>query len=124
MSKFKYDWNYVAFVGDDYFGQKYTFDSLVDLINLINSNPKAHIRVQTDEDDRVLLKPEDEDCVRKIEGFTSLAETYRIFNDSSIKLSSVKCDSKGPGGVYINRPRYWSKILDRPTLTEEQRWQQ
>lgn len=81
-----------------YFDGKEENLDLIQVLHTIHNNPKSNIRVQRSDGYRLLLEPCHKSKLRRIDGFSSLTETYRLFNDPKLSMSRIYADRRGPGG--------------------------
>lgn len=88
---------------ESYFDGKKSVSTLREAKQLIHDNPLNNIRVQIG-NYRLLLHPAEGDLItRKIDGFSSLNETYKYFNDSNDPCSQITVGENGvPGEIYIS----------------------
>lgn len=98
-------------IGTDYFGELHEVATQQEVIDLVNDNPNMRIRVDWKDKKRVLLEPQ-VDFRRLVEGTSSLAGLFELFNDVKHPDSSVSWGTRTR--IYTNRRDLKSCIFTDP----------
>lgn len=71
---------YQVRIGTDYFGALTEVFTKKEVIAMVNDNPDAYVRIDWQQKNRVLLEPQ-KDFERIVDGTSSLAGLFELFND-------------------------------------------